>query len=607
MKRTGSLSAGLLVACMVVGSVGVQAAGRKVPDYGAMQEAYHDGALTAKEYAEIAVTAMTQRDLLDDTWLTERRDRNTCLTMIVKELREIAEQDPEINRLFDGLRARQDMQDTVQSPEGLFSVHYDTTGYHAVHEPDVDVDPADGVPDFVNRCAEALDYAWHVEVDSLGFDPPSSDCGLGGSDNYDVYMYDNGWWGFSFWEESAPDYPERPRARYSHFYVNPTFNFPEMQHDSCRIPALRVTTAHELHHAIQFIYDWGEWGSLMEQTSMWMENIVWDETYCCAAYWVLMHEFLHNPHKWLYFSQLGNRFHYGACMWPFYLEHNFGRDVMRQVWQECIPIGTGGNVAYEIVLQNHGTNHAQEIPEFRVWNYFTGERDDGNHYEEGGYWPGDTLLIMVEHTDFPVISAMPVAGQEPQGYACNYIEFPELSGVDHLRVSFSDENVAVRDWAVSFVLWDPGSSGYVSMPIENEAGEVVVYPGETDTVVMIPTMLTSTFGGPQDYSYSVYANECLLSGEFVAGELVLTWVPRDGAAAYWVYGADNEAHFEPGLLSPYSHRLAVLPASTTTWSGANGIGDPDHNWTYLVVAVDALDQELMRSNRVGEHDFSTGN
>jgi hypothetical protein len=41
----------------------------------------------------------------------------------------------------------------------------------------------------------------------------------------------------------------------------------------------------------------------------------------------------------------------------------------------------------------------------------------------------------------------------------------------------------------------------------------------------------------------------------------------------------------------------------TSWLTGNGIGDPDSNWTYLVIAVDEAEAELARSNRAGEHDF----
>jgi hypothetical protein len=47
----------------------------------------------------------------------------------------------------------------------------------------------------------------------------------------------------------------------------------------------------------------------------------------------------------------------------------------------------------------------------------------------------------------------------------------------------------------------------------------------------------------------------------------------------------------------------VLTPDVTSWSSRSGVGDPDENWTYLVIAVDATDQEIARSDRIGEHDF----
>jgi len=66
----------------------------------------------------------------------------------------------------------------------------------------------------------------------------------------------------------------------------------------------------------------------------------------------------------------------------------------------------------------------------------------------------------------------------------------------------------------------------------------------------------------------------------------------------------NEPWFIPDVSPPtYVNRIVVLPSTTTTWS--SGVGDPAANWTYLVMAVDASEQELARSNRVGEADFET--
>lgn len=94
-----------------------------------------------------------------------------------------------------------------------------------------------------------------------------------------------------------------------------------------------------------------------------------------------------------------------------------------------------------------------------------------------------------------------------------------------------------------------------------------------------------------------------LSGSLSGGELLLQWSPWPGAGAYWVYGAENDAHFSPGFSPGYQHRLAVVWPETS-WSSPNGVGDPNCNWTYMVLAVDASEQELCRSNRFGQFDFS---
>lgn len=94
-----------------------------------------------------------------------------------------------------------------------------------------------------------------------------------------------------------------------------------------------------------------------------------------------------------------------------------------------------------------------------------------------------------------------------------------------------------------------------------------------------------------------------LSGEPDSGQLVITWTPIPAADAYWVYGAANMQYFEPGPSPGFEYRLSVVPAGTTTWASSNGIRDPDNNWTYLVIAVDGLEQELLKSDRFGEFDF----
>jgi hypothetical protein len=94
-----------------------------------------------------------------------------------------------------------------------------------------------------------------------------------------------------------------------------------------------------------------------------------------------------------------------------------------------------------------------------------------------------------------------------------------------------------------------------------------------------------------------------LSGQLLAEDVVLWWPEWPGAAAYWVFGAGNDPHFEPELTPPFGNRLAVLPPQTMTWASSSGVGDPENNWTFQVVAVNELEEMIARSTRIGEHDF----
>ncbi len=79
-------------------------------------------------------------------------------------------------------------ESVYDTPGGHFKIHYTTTGYSAVFESSVDVDPADGTPDYVNRCADILDSVWTKQVDSLNYNPPPSDGSNGGDGKYHVYL-----------------------------------------------------------------------------------------------------------------------------------------------------------------------------------------------------------------------------------------------------------------------------------------------------------------------------------------------------------------------------------------------------------------------------------
>ncbi len=146
--------------------------------------------------------------------------------------------------------------------------------------------------------------------------------------------------------------------------------------------------------------------------------------------------------------------------------------------------------------------------------------------------------------------------------------------------------------------------GYFGCSVSGIAG----WGGEVEREVVIGACWEDPGAAPTNAGRAYrFSPPLILSGRLAGGELCLQWTPCPRAAAYWVYGTESEAYFEPGLAPGYEHRLAVISPLTLTWASPNGIGDPDSNWAYLIIAADAAEQEICRSNRFGEFDFDSGN
>ena len=119
-------------------------------------------------------------------------------------------------------------------------------------------------------------------------------------------------------------------------------------------------------------------------------------------------------------------------------------------------------------------------------------------------------------------------------------------------------------------------------------------------------------GGTQGLYGSQATLYCLSGGTYVPlqpdislGDIqyTISWIPFQGADAYWIFGEDNLPYFAPEIYTLPGNRLAVLPATETQWVTDHGLHDTDANWTFIIMAVDENSNEIVRSILFGEHDF----
>jgi len=272
---------------------------------------------------------------------------------------------------------RRTAQHSLLTPSGHFRVHYDTEGRHAVAPTD---DDNNSIPDYIDLAATVLDSIWVLEVEQLGYNPPPSDNGLGGGDEYDVYVVDieGGYYGFT--------HPAATTATTaSYIRIDNDFTDPGYQ-QTRGLDALRVTIAHEFHHAIQFGYyapGAGNWWQ--ESTSTWMEEVAYPHI---DDYLQYLTHFLSFPQRALNSGPYGSYHTYGSAIFSHFLDQRYGRELNRLIWEE---LGQHQGVHLDhfdrVLRQVEPGGLGVAMGEFAVWNYFTDDRYQSAYYAEGNKYP----------------------------------------------------------------------------------------------------------------------------------------------------------------------------------------------------------------------------
>jgi hypothetical protein len=247
---------------------------------------------------------------------------------------------------------------SIVSPSGLFRIHYDTTGGH--------------VPFYsVQETAEAFDYSYHYEVNVLGYAAPPGDGTAGGDNLYDVYIENiSPLYGYTVFEFSGGNTGASYiviQNNYQNYYTK-------------GINAVKVTAAHEYHHAIQggsYIFRSAD-TYFYEISSTAMEEFVYPEINDYIAY---LPAYFNNPGQ-----SMPNTQGYELAIWNIFLEKRFGHDLLRRQW-ELMP-SMRALQAIDESLRERNALFKEEFNTFGIWTYFTRHRKQPERYfEEGEFYP----------------------------------------------------------------------------------------------------------------------------------------------------------------------------------------------------------------------------
>ena len=520
--------------------------------------------------------------------------------------------------IFNYLQKQPDAElaSILQRPENLpysfggahFLIHYATSGPDSVYHPGEDINPRDGVPDYVNGVAEILERVWYAEIDSLGFVMPITDFGKGGDDRYDIYLRDLGlgYFGLTYPESLVQGYRasayselENDFSSSSRYRFNP-------------LDGARVTAAHEFFHAIQFAYDVFEYEGFddlnpnndkpwwMEASAVWMEDVVYDDVNDYIGYLTYFYKL-----PWMSlttFASGGDRlFHpYASCVWPIFLCEKYEDvGILREIWEECGQVmGYNTLPATNTSLEARGSNLGATFQEFAVWNFHTGPlADTAAFYSEGDNYPAmDTTYFVPDLSSEPSVM-VPGSIQFPEQFAANYIVMdanPTAPG--GVVVNFNGQGVAGQQWRAALLGYKSNDSRWRDIELNPSTGDGAgAWPGWNTyrAIVLIPTVTglnpdNSTFvyistliydsslegGGTPGFGVDqAYPSPFVITGdEFVSIPYSLDKTYAKKNMGLWIYDVSGQMVREiPGeqflFTDPGEYHRGI------TWDGKNSEGD----------------------------------
>ena len=324
----------------------------------------------------------------------------------------------EIGFHFDGAIASRSSEDRAESEgldqtldNGYFRFHYTTSGTHAIANSDTN---NNSIPDYIDQMVDVFAHVASIQLDSFLYSEPPSDSWYpansdnGGSNHYDVYIRNlqSNVYGYvspenfaqsgSFGDNENSSTTEL-NALNSYMALRNNYNgFPGTEEES-----IKVTAAHEFHHAVQSGYDGFEAQWLMEATAVSMEEQVYDEINDCYQY---LPSWFNEPHKSL--DDQSDHW-YGSFIYPQYIyEHLGGYLTLRKIWQKSILndsyYGDYSHRAISLALSSEGSSFKDALNKMVVANRVMSSNSNAGvfTYEEAEAYPvsGPTTFTEITYT-----------------------------------------------------------------------------------------------------------------------------------------------------------------------------------------------------------------
>lgn len=284
---------------------------------------------------------------------------------------------------------------------GYFTVYYDTVGANVpsmltpaykrmLSDTNYVKNRSDSmrvISEYVDSSLSIFNSVWEKLIDVMGYTRPPFEAGY---DKYNIFLTElvGGLYGQTVLN-SNPINPGQFPPKYSS-YIEIDNDFIAVYPSSRGLPGLRVTAAHEFHHAIQL----GSYGYreadryFYEITSTWLEDVLYND--------------INDYYQYIKYSSGAPRGHfekpnssflatdglieYSRAIWGKFVQEKYSPTVMRRTWEGMRIYNSIKSLDDALVEVNSTLRIA--FVEFAKWNYFTANRSlSGKYYSEASSYP----------------------------------------------------------------------------------------------------------------------------------------------------------------------------------------------------------------------------
>ncbi len=370
-----------------------------------------------------------------------------------------------------------------KTEEGHFRIHYtkDRSTVDAIIIADRN---NNYIPDYVETIGEGLEEARKLFIDQLLFADPARLLQPG--QPFDVYIKNLGG---KLSGMTAPllDKSSRSQGQAFSFIVLDNLLVGDKT-------ILKAISAHHFAHAITFSYSFraSHWWS--EASAIWLEDRLYNTL---IRYYEPLNYRLRMKNKALDTDDLVLT--QGNALWPFFLSEK-DVNLIRMSWEEIQsqPDMAVLQIFTNLFERNHLGSLLDNFSDFCLWSYFTGSKDDGNHFLFASYLPDP--FFDSSYSTYPIAGIQTENPVEP--LAVSFIRFESEKSEGALIINFEGDQHC--QWDVDVLLVSDKDPRYyrTKMDIDNTGHGFIGIPWKRlNEIIMVVKNLSIRKGVSGRFNY----------------------------------------------------------------------------------------------------------